>query len=84
MVVIEHHLDLLAEADWILELGPVGGPDGGELLYQGPLAGLLKQKQSPTAPFLRAKLKSQPLSTQPTPSNSTSNTRVALGGITPG
>jgi excinuclease ABC subunit A len=84
VVVIEHHLDLLAEADWILELGPVGGPDGGELLYQGPLAGLLKQKQSPTAPFLRAKLKSQPLSTQPTPSNSTSNTRVALGGITPG
>ncbi len=56
VVVIEHHLDLLAEADWILELGPVGGPDGGELLYQGPLAGLLKQKNSPTAPYLRAKL----------------------------
>jgi len=56
VIVIEHHLDLLAEADWILELGPVGGPDGGELLYQGPLAGLLKQKHSPTAPFLRAKL----------------------------
>ena len=56
VIVIEHHLDLLAEADWILELGPVGGPDGGELLYQGTLAGLLKQKHSPTAPFLRAKL----------------------------
>jgi excinuclease ABC subunit A len=55
--VIEHHLDLLAEADWILELGPVGGPDGGDLLYQGPLAGLLKQKNSPTAPYLRTKLK---------------------------
>lgn len=57
VVVIEHHLDLLAEADWIIELGPVGGPEGGELLYQGPLAGLLKQKDSPTAPYLRAKLK---------------------------
>jgi len=57
VVVIEHHLDLLAEADWIIELGPVGGPDGGELLYQGPLAGLLKQKNSPTAPYLRTKLK---------------------------
>ncbi len=57
VVVIEHHLDLLAEADWILELGPVGGPDGGDLLYQGPLAGLLKQKNSPTAPYLRTKLK---------------------------
>ncbi|MCX6938592.1 MAG: hypothetical protein NTU80_11995 [Verrucomicrobia bacterium] len=57
VIVIEHHLDLLAEADWILELGPVGGPDGGELLYEGPLAGLLKQKNSPTAPYLRTKLK---------------------------
>ncbi len=57
VVVIEHHLDLLAEADYILELGPVGGPDGGELIYQGELAGLLKVKRSPTAPYLRAKLK---------------------------
>ena len=57
VVVIEHHLDLLAEADYIVELGPVGGPDGGELMYQGELAGLLKTKRSPTAPYLRAKLK---------------------------
>ncbi len=57
VVVIEHHLDLLAEADWILELGPGGGPHGGEILYQGPLAGLLKVKKSPTAPYLREKLK---------------------------
>jgi len=57
VVVIEHHLDLLAEADYLVELGPVGGPDGGELLYQGPLAGVLKVKRSPTAPFLRARLK---------------------------
>jgi len=57
VVVIEHHLDLLAEADYIVELGPDGGPGGGELLYQGPLAGLLAVKRSPTAPYLRAKLK---------------------------
>ncbi len=56
VVVIEHHLDLLAEADYLVELGPVGGPDGGELIYQGPLAGILKVKRSPTAPYLRAKL----------------------------
>jgi excinuclease ABC subunit A len=57
VVVIEHHLDLLAEADYIVELGPVGGPEGGQLMYQGELAGLLKVKASPTAPYLRAKLK---------------------------
>jgi excinuclease ABC subunit A len=56
VVVIEHHLDLLAEADYIVELGPDGGPGGGELLYQGPLPGLLKLKSSPTAPYLKAKL----------------------------
>ncbi len=56
VVVIEHHLDLLAEADWIVELGPNGGPTGGELIYQGPLKGLLGCKRSPTAPYLRKKL----------------------------
>ena len=56
VVVIEHHLDLLAEADYLVELGPVGGPEGGELLYQGPLTGLQKVKRSPTAPYLAAKL----------------------------
>ena len=57
VVVIEHHLDLLAEADYILELGPGGGPNGGEIIYQGALPGLLKVKNSPTAPYLREKLK---------------------------
>jgi excinuclease ABC subunit A len=61
VVVIEHHLDLLAEADYIVELGPGGGPAGGEILYQGPLAGLLKVRRSPTAPYLKAKLKPSPI-----------------------
>ena len=59
VVVIEHHLDLLAEADYIIELGPEGGPGGGQLMYQGPLAGLLKTKRSPTAPYLSAKVNSK-------------------------
>jgi len=57
VVVIEHHLDLLAEADYIVEVGPSGGPAGGKIMYQGALAGLLKVKRSPTAPYLRDKLK---------------------------
>lgn len=56
VVVIEHHLDLLAEADWLIELGPGGGPAGGEILYQGPLAGITRIKRSPTAPYLKGKL----------------------------
>jgi excinuclease ABC subunit A len=59
VVVIEHNLDLLAEADYLVELGPVGGPAGGELLYQGALPGLLKVRRSPTAPYLRPKLAQQ-------------------------
>ncbi len=64
VVVIEHNLDLLAEADWIIELGPTGGPDGGHLLYQGELSGLLKTKNSPTAPYLK-KLLGNPQSHAP-------------------
>ena len=57
VVVIEHHLDLIAEADWLVEVGPEGGDEGGEILYQGDVTGLLKCKASPTAPFLREVLK---------------------------
>ncbi len=56
VIVIEHHLDLLAEADYLVELGPGGGPYGGKLIYQGPVKGIAKIKSSPTAPYLRKKL----------------------------
>lgn len=56
VVVIEHHLDLLAEADYLVEVGPDGGPKGGKILYQGHLKGLLKSKRSITADYLRPKL----------------------------
>jgi excinuclease ABC subunit A len=57
VIVIEHNLDLIAEADYVVELGPGGGPDGGRLLYQGALKGLLRVRGSPTAPFLRRKIR---------------------------
>jgi len=54
VVVIEHNIDLIAEADYVVEVGPEGGEAGGRILYQGPLSGLQKQNASPTAPFLKA------------------------------
>jgi|TARA_B110000037_G_scaffold222664_1_gene298672 excinuclease ABC subunit A len=53
VILIEHHLDLIAEADYLVEIGPNGGDGGGKILYQGSVDGLLKAKSSPTAPFLR-------------------------------
>ncbi len=56
VIVIEHHLDLIAEADYVVEVGPGGGDKGGRILYQGKVSGLLKRKSSPTAPYLKDKL----------------------------
>lgn len=56
VVVIEHHLDLLAEADWLVEIGPDGGERGGEILYQGTPEGILNCRKSITAPYLAPKL----------------------------
>ncbi len=57
VIVIEHNLDLIAEADYVVEVGPEGGEAGGHILYQGKAKGLLKVKNSPTAPFLQEKLR---------------------------
>jgi excinuclease ABC subunit A len=52
VVVVEHHRDVLAAADWLIELGPDGGPDGGHLLYAGDPREM-KGIVSPTAVALR-------------------------------
>jgi excinuclease ABC subunit A len=53
VVVIEHNPDLMREADWLIDLGPGGGPAGGQVLYEGPYAGLVSAKRSRTADWLR-------------------------------
>jgi excinuclease ABC subunit A len=56
VVVVEHSVDLIARADWIVDLGPGGGVHGGELLYSGPLEPFLDQVDSPTAEEVRKHL----------------------------
>jgi excinuclease ABC subunit A len=49
LVIIEHQLDVVREADWLVDLGPGAGVAGGHVTWQGPVAGLLKAKlKTPT------------------------------------
>jgi len=57
VVVVEHNLDVVKCADHIIDIGPEGGNEGGNLVYQGSPEGLLKCKESYTAGYLKAKLK---------------------------
>jgi len=52
VIVIEHHLEVIADADYVIEIGPNGGDAGGQLLYQGDVSGLKEAKASITANFL--------------------------------
>jgi excinuclease UvrABC ATPase subunit len=52
VLVVEHNLDVVAHADWVIDLGPEGGTDGGRLMFQGRPADLL-EAETHTATFLR-------------------------------
>ena len=54
VILIEHHLDVIRQADWIIDLGPEGGSAGGEVLYTGTPQDLLECKRSITAQFIAA------------------------------
>jgi excinuclease ABC subunit A len=55
VVIIEHNLDVIADADWIIDLGPEGGADGGRLIAQD-IAAQIARSDSPTGVALRAHL----------------------------
>jgi len=52
VIVIEHHLDVIRLSDWIIELGPTGGINGGHIIYQGPPMGAKQHAASLTGQFL--------------------------------
>ena len=60
VVVVEHHLDVIAEADHIVDLGPEAGAKGGEIVVAGSPEEVARSRCSRTAPFLREILKRNP------------------------
>jgi len=62
VVIIEHNIDIIRAADWIIDLGPGSGPNGGNILYQGSLNDFMNIKESLTALALKEEEKIQPLS----------------------
>ena len=53
IIVIEHNLDVIKTADWIIDLGPDGGDKGGEIIAEGTPEDLCKIKNSYTGQFLK-------------------------------
>jgi len=56
IVVIEHNLDVIKCADWVIDMGPEGGEKGGQLLFAGTPENLIKEKKSFTGLYLKEKL----------------------------
>ncbi len=59
VLIIEHNLDIIKVADWLIDLGPEGGDRGGELIAEGTPEQLMKVKKSYTGQFLKEHLKNQ-------------------------
>jgi len=55
-VVIEHNLDVIKCADWLIDLGPEGGDGGGRLVAEGPPEHIVKREESYTGYFLKSYL----------------------------
>ena len=56
IVVIEHHPDIIKTADWVIDMGPEGGKNGGEVVFQGTPEKLIECENSYTGKYLKGKL----------------------------
>jgi excinuclease UvrABC ATPase subunit len=53
VIIIEHNLDVISQADWVIDIGPGGGNEGGTIVFEGLVTDLLKTKTSKTGKYLR-------------------------------
>ena len=56
ILIVEHNLDIIKSADWVIDLGPEGGEAGGYCLYQGSPDGIMEQEGSHTGQYLKEKV----------------------------
>ena len=56
VIVIEHNLDVMKQADWIIDVGPDGGTAGGEIVFTGSPKEMAQRAQTITAEYLRKSL----------------------------
>jgi excinuclease ABC subunit A len=56
IIVIEHNVDIIKSADWVIDIGPEGGENGGYLVFEGTPEDLLKSENSQTGFFLKNKI----------------------------
>ncbi|MFZ9845954.1 MAG: ATP-binding cassette domain-containing protein, partial [Candidatus Limnocylindrus sp.] len=61
VIVIEHNLDVIKTADWVIDLGPEGGDRGGELIAEGTPEQVAKTKASHTGRYLALALRGEPI-----------------------
>jgi excinuclease ABC subunit A len=57
ILVIEHNMDMIKSADWVIDIGPEGGDKGGHVVFEGTPEDLVSSKESYTAKYLKAHLK---------------------------
>ena len=56
LIVIEHNLEIIKCADWLIDLGPDGGNNGGQIMFEGTPEDMVKSKKSVTGKFLKDKI----------------------------
>jgi len=57
VLIIEHNLDIIKVADWLIDLGPEGGDRGGELVAEGTPEQVMKIRKSYTGQYLKARMR---------------------------
>ena len=57
VIVVEHDMHVIAQSDWVIDIGPGAGEEGGRIVAQGTPDGVSRVKESKTAPYLRQMLK---------------------------